>query len=63
MIGIESPTYHCIRFKYEHTLFAGLGGVSQVAKSVRLPGRMSAFSNQDPKHPKDCCLGFGFEAP
>jgi hypothetical protein len=45
----ECPTYHHSRLKYEHTLFAGFGGVSQVAKSVRLPGKMSAFLNQDPK--------------
>jgi hypothetical protein len=35
--------------KYEHTLFAGFGAVSQVAKSVRLAGKLRAFINQDPK--------------
>jgi hypothetical protein len=43
----ECPTI--ARLKYEHSLFAGFGGVSEVAKSVRLPGKMSAFLNQDPR--------------
>jgi hypothetical protein len=53
--------------KYEHTLFTGFGGVSQVAKSVRLPGNMSAFLNQDPKQVaafvSECLDYRRFEAP
>jgi hypothetical protein len=62
---LECPTYHQIRLKYEHTLFAGFGGVSQLAKSVRLPGKMSAFLNQDPKQvaASECLDYRRFEAP
>jgi hypothetical protein len=63
----ECPTYHHIRLTCEHTLFAGFGGVSQVAKSVRLPGKMSAFLNQDPKQVaafvSECLDYRRFEAP
>jgi hypothetical protein len=64
----ECPTYHHIKLKYEHTLFAAFGGVSQVAKSVRLPGKMSAFLNQDPRQVAAFvseCLDYyrRFEAP
>jgi hypothetical protein len=34
-----------------------LEAVSQVAKSVRLPGKMSAFLNQDPKQVAALCVG------
>jgi hypothetical protein len=63
----ECPTYHRIRLKYEHTLFASFEGVFQVAKSVRKPGIMSAFLNQDPKQVAafvSKCLAYRrFEAP
>jgi hypothetical protein len=63
----ECPTYHHIRLKYEHTLFAAFGGVSRVAKSVRLPGKMSAFLNQDPRQVaafvSECLDYRRFEAP
>jgi hypothetical protein len=48
-------------------LFAAFGGVSQVAKSVRLPGKMSAFLNQDPRQVaafvSECLDYRRFEAP
>lgn len=46
----ECPAYHHIRIKYESVLFAGFGGVSRVSRTMRTPGKIKAFMEQDPKH-------------
>ena len=59
----ECPAYHRIRLKYETALFSKFGGVSRVARSMKFPGKVSAFMDQEPrntntKHKKGCCLCF-----
>jgi hypothetical protein len=45
----ECPKYHHIREKYAEALFSSFGGLSQVARSMRAPGKVSAFMNQNPR--------------
>ena len=45
----ECPAYHRIRSKYEGALFSKFGGVSRVARSMKLPGKVSPFMDQDPR--------------
>jgi hypothetical protein len=64
----ECPTYHHIRLKYESALFTEFsGGVSRVSRTMRTPGKVSAFMEQDPKMVAAFvweCLEFRrFEAP
>ena len=44
----ECPAYHRIRLKYETALFSKFGGVSRVARSMKFPGKVSAFMDQEP---------------
>ena len=45
----ECPAYHRIRLKYETALFSKFGGVSRVARSMKFPGKVSAFMDQEPR--------------
>ena len=45
----ECPAYHRIRLKYETALFSKFGGVSRVARSMKFPGKVSAFMTQEPR--------------
>ena len=49
MLLYECPAYHRIRLKYENALFSKLGGVSRGARSIKFPGKVSAFMDQEPK--------------
>ena len=51
----ECPVYHRIRLKYENALFSKFGGVSRVARSMKFPGKVSAFGSGAKK---GCCLCF-----
>jgi hypothetical protein len=63
----ECPTYHHIRKKYEDALFLNFGGVSRSARSMRPPGKVSAFMNQNPRKVaafvSECLDYRRFEAP
>ena len=45
----ECPAYHRIRLKYETALFSKFGGVSRVARSMKFPGKVTAFMDQEPR--------------
>ena len=63
----ECPKYHRIRLKYEIALFFIIGGVSRVARSVKFPGKVSAFMDQEPRKVaafvSECLDYKRFEAP
>jgi hypothetical protein len=54
----ECPTYHHIRLKYEHTLFAGqFGGVSQVAKSIETTRQNECLLESRSQTGRCLCVG------
>ena len=63
----ECPAYHRIRLKYETALFSKFGGVSRVARSMKFPGKVSAFMDQEPRKVaafvSECLDYRRFEAP
>ena len=63
----ECPAYDRIRFKYEDALFSKVGGVPRIARSVKLPGKVIAFTDQDPRKVaafvSECLDYRRFEAP
>ena len=52
----ECPAYHRTRLKYENASISKFGGVSRVAGSMKFPGKVSAFMDQEPR--KIGCLCF-----
>ena len=64
---LACPAYHRIGLKYEDALFSKFGGVSRVARPMKLPGKVSTFMNQDPRKVaafvSDCLDYRRFEAP